>query len=89
VLFRVDEQPVILLSGVVPMYRDLGPGAAGADVEQLESNLAQPGYRGFTVDDEYTQSTAQAVSAWQEAVGATATGIVARVDVVFPPGAVR
>jgi peptidoglycan hydrolase-like protein with peptidoglycan-binding domain len=85
VLFRVDEQPAVLLSGVVPMYRDLRPGAAGADVEQLESNLAQLGYRGFTVDDEYTASTARAVSAWQEAIGATATGMVARGDVVFAP----
>jgi peptidoglycan hydrolase-like protein with peptidoglycan-binding domain len=85
VLFRVDERPVVLLSGVVPMYRDLGPGAAGADVEQLESNLAQLGYRDFTVDDEYTQSTAQAVSAWQGGIGATATGMVGRGDVVFVP----
>lgn len=85
VLFRVDERPVVLLSGVVPMYRDLVPGAAGADVEQLESNLARLGYRGFTVDDEYTQSTARAVGAWQEGIGATATGMVARGDVVIAP----
>jgi peptidoglycan hydrolase-like protein with peptidoglycan-binding domain len=85
VLFRVDEQPVTLLSGVVPMYRDLRPGQAGADVEQLEANLTDLGYVGFTVDQEYTQSTAEAVRAWQDDVGAAATGTVARGAVVFAP----
>lgn len=85
VLFRVDEQPVILLSGAVPMYRDLGPGDAGADVEQFETNLAALGYLGFTVDDQYTSSTGDAVRAWQGAVGATATGMVGRGAVIFAP----
>jgi peptidoglycan hydrolase-like protein with peptidoglycan-binding domain len=85
VLFRVNEQPVTLLLGVVPMYRDLGPGDSGADVEQLEANLAELGYGGFPVDDVYTSSTAEAVGVWQEDIGATATGMVARGDVVFVP----
>jgi hypothetical protein len=84
-LFRVNEQPVILLYGVVPMYRDLGPGDSGIDVKQLEKNLAALGYDGVTVDDEYTFSTADAVRAWQEDLGATPTGTVARGDVVFLP----
>lgn len=85
-LFRVDEQPVILLSGAVPMYRDLGPGGTGADVNQLETNLAALGYVGLTVDTTYTSATAEAVRAWQTDVGATATGTVARGAVVFAPG---
>lgn len=86
-LYRVDEQPVILLDGVVPMFRDLGPGDAGADVEQLETNLADLGYGGFTVDDQYTSSTAAAVRAWQEDIGAEPTGTVTPGDVVFVPEA--
>ena len=69
----------------VPMYRDLGPGDSGADVSQLEANLAELGYAGFTVDHQYTEFTAQAVRAWQEDVGAEASGTVARGDVVFVP----
>jgi peptidoglycan hydrolase-like protein with peptidoglycan-binding domain len=84
-LYRVDEQPVTLLYGVVPMYRDLGPGDAGADVDQLESNLAELGYIGLPVDDEYGPATAEAVRAWQSAIGAERTGTVARRDVVFVP----
>lgn len=85
VLFRVDEQPVILLSGVVPMYRDLGSGASGADVDQLETSLAALGYGGFAVDDRYDTSTAAAVRAWQQNAGATPTGAVPRGQVIFTP----
>jgi hypothetical protein len=84
-LYRVDERPVILLYGVVPMFRDLGPGDSGADVAQLEANLAELGYGGFTVDDQYTSFTATAVRAWQEDAGAEPTGTIARGDVVFAP----
>jgi len=84
-VYRVNEQPVILLRGVVPMYRDLAPGASGADVKQLERNLAELGYDGFTVDNQSTSSTAGAVRAWQVDIGAQPTGVVLRADVVFLP----
>jgi hypothetical protein len=85
-LFRVNEQPVTLLYGAVPMYREIGPGDSGVDVRQLEKNLAALGYDGFTVDEEYTSSTAEAVSAWQKDIAAAQTGTVARGDLVFVPG---
>ncbi|RIQ37351.1 efflux RND transporter periplasmic adaptor subunit [Jiangella rhizosphaerae] len=84
-LFRLDERPVTALLGVIPMYRDLGPGDEGIDVEQLEANLAALGYTGFTADDEYTDNTAEAVEEWQEDIGADETGTVGRSDVVFLP----
>jgi peptidoglycan hydrolase-like protein with peptidoglycan-binding domain len=84
-LFRVNEQPVTLLYGVVPMYRDLGPGDTGVDVKQLEKNLAALGYDRLTVDDDYNSSTADAVRAWQDDIGATPSGTVARGYVVFLP----
>jgi len=85
-LFRVNEQPVTLFYGTVPMYRDLGPGDSGVDVRQLEKNLAALGYDGFRADDEFTSSTAEAVRAWQKDTAAAQTGTVARGDVVFVPG---
>jgi peptidoglycan hydrolase-like protein with peptidoglycan-binding domain len=84
-LYRVNEQPATLLFGVVPTYRDLAPGASGLDVKQLERNLAELGYNGFTVDDQYTSSTAAAVRAWQVDIGAQPTGVVSRANVVFLP----
>jgi peptidoglycan hydrolase-like protein with peptidoglycan-binding domain len=82
-LFRVNEQPVTLLYGAVPMYRDLRPGTSGADVRQLEANLARLGYDGFSTDDDFTLSTANAVRRWQADIGAAATGTVSRSTVVF------
>jgi peptidoglycan hydrolase-like protein with peptidoglycan-binding domain len=84
-LFRINEQPVTLLYGMVPMYRDLAPGDSGVDVKQLEKNLAALGYDGFPVDEQYTSSTAEAVRVWQKDIAAAQTGTVARGNVVFVP----
>ena len=86
---RIDQRPVTLLYGSVPMYRTLSDGDEGADVAQLEKNLAALGYDGFTVDDEYTAATADAVEAWQDDLGIDETGTVTPAQVVFTPSAIR
>lgn len=88
-LYQVDERPVVLMYGSVPAYRALSPGTEGADVKQLERNLAKLGYTGFTVDDEFTYATADAVQAWQEDLGLPETGEVELGRVVFAPGELR
>lgn len=88
-LYSVDDQPVILLYGDLPAYRTLNDGDEGTDVEQLEQNLAKLGYEGFTVDDEYTWYTAQAVEEWQEDLGVEETGEVELGQVVFLPKSIR
>jgi peptidoglycan hydrolase-like protein with peptidoglycan-binding domain len=90
VLYRVDEIPVVLMYGQVPMYRTLQAGVAhGSDVQELEENLAALGYTGFTVDGEYTPYTASAVKRWQANVGLPQTGAVELGRVVVEPAAVR
>jgi peptidoglycan hydrolase-like protein with peptidoglycan-binding domain len=84
-LFRVNEQPVTLLMGKIPMYRDLAPGDSGPDVRQLEVNLEKLGYGGLTADGVYTSSTAEAVRDWQDDIGAEQTGVVSRGSVAFIP----
>ncbi|NUP68852.1 MAG: HlyD family efflux transporter periplasmic adaptor subunit [Nonomuraea sp.] len=88
-LYRVDNQPVMLMYGTTPAYRDLRIGTEGKDVENLERNLRALGYDGFTVDDEYTYDTAEAVEEWQEDRGLDETGVVELGRVVFAPGKVR
>src|SRR5262249_53714682 len=44
VFYRVDDNPVLLLCGPVPAYRDLRSGDAGNDVRQLNQNLHALGY---------------------------------------------
>jgi peptidoglycan hydrolase-like protein with peptidoglycan-binding domain len=88
-LYKVNEKPVVLLYGSVPMYRPLAPGVTGSDVKQFEENLAGLGYRGFTVDNAYSSATAAAVTDWQEDLGLTQTGTVTPEAVVYAPGAIR
>ncbi len=89
VLLRADEQPVLLLYGFLPMYRPLTVDTEGADVRQFERNLAALGYTGFTVDEEFSASTARAVRRWQRDLDLPETGTVDRERVVYAPDRVR
>ncbi|WP_188191784.1 efflux RND transporter periplasmic adaptor subunit [Nonomuraea sp. SYSU D8015] len=88
-LYRLDNKPVVLMYGDTPAYRDLKIGTEGKDVENLERNLRELGYDGFTVDDEYTYDTYEAVMEWQDDRGLDETGVVELGRVVFAPGKVR
>jgi peptidoglycan hydrolase-like protein with peptidoglycan-binding domain len=88
-LFKVDQRPVVALYGWLPLYRALRDGVEGADVRQLERNLAALGRTGFTVDDTYTAATDGAVRSWQANLGLAITGTVEPGQVVFTPGPVR
>jgi peptidoglycan hydrolase-like protein with peptidoglycan-binding domain len=88
-LFSVDERPVVLLLGPIPAWRPLEVGLVGADVRELETNLAALGYGGFTVDDTFTSATWAAVRRWQRDIGARVDGVVDLGEVVFLPSAVR
>jgi peptidoglycan hydrolase-like protein with peptidoglycan-binding domain len=88
-VYKVDDDPVVLLYGAIPLFRTLTADVAGADVEQFEKNLSALGYGGFTVDGEYTSATADAVERWQEDLGREETGTVAPGQVVVASGAIR
>lgn len=87
--YKVDGKPVVLIHGSVPPYRKLHIGVEGPDVKQLEQNLTKLGYTGFTVDDEYTSGTADAVAEWQEDLGLEQTGTVAVDQIVVASGDIR
>ncbi|KOX13627.1 peptidoglycan-binding protein [Nocardiopsis sp. NRRL B-16309] len=88
--WEIDGAPVILLRGDTPAYRTLEPGVEGPDVRQFEQALAELGYAGFTVDDEYTWLTAEAVKRWQgDLEGVEATGTVGTDQIWYSPGPVR
>jgi peptidoglycan hydrolase-like protein with peptidoglycan-binding domain len=90
VLYRVDNVPVVLMVGTVPVYRALAIGVAdGPDVRQLEQNLVALGYdpgKAIAVDNHFDAATAAAVKRWQAAIGQTQTGSVALGSIVFLPG---
>ncbi|MFI5533041.1 peptidoglycan-binding protein [Kitasatospora sp. NPDC051853] len=88
-LYETDGQPVVLMTGQRPLWRDLGPGAAeGPDVEQLKRNLIDLGFAhglGLTADRAFTPATATAVKRWQKSLGVRETGTVALGSVVMLP----
>lgn len=88
-VYRIDNTPVTLLYGTLPAYRTLSDGMSGDDVRQFEQNLWALGYHGFTVDDDYTWDTAQAVRRWQKALGLAQTGSVDPGRIVYAPSAIR
>lgn len=89
VLYRVNQNPTVLLYGEIPAYRAMAEGMAGRDIKQLEMNLKTLGYKGFTIDRSFTYATAEAVRKWQDELGVAQTGSVGVGDVSFQPTAVR
>jgi len=69
VVLEVAGRPVIVLTGTLPAYRDLGVGDVGPDVTQLELSLTAVGLDPGEVDDEFTSSTAAAVDELYERLG--------------------
>ncbi|WP_117215076.1 peptidoglycan-binding protein [Allorhizocola rhizosphaerae] len=88
-VFKVDNEPVVLLFGELPLYRALASDAEGPDVKQLEDNLRALGYTGFTVDEKFSGSTATAVKRWQEDLRLAESGVVAPGRVVYAGGPIR
>jgi Putative peptidoglycan binding domain len=87
VLYRVDDDPVLLLCGAVPAYRDLHEGDKGKDVRQLNRNL-----RKFGADadaDDFTARTKQALQKLQHDKGVHRTGTLDLGAAVFLPNAGR
>jgi hypothetical protein len=87
VLYRVDSgDPVVLMYGSVPAWRTLSSGVSGADVSQLNHDLAALGD---------ASSTQLAQAGWDDFSAATQSGLgklgVSGTlgSVVFEPGALR
>jgi peptidoglycan hydrolase-like protein with peptidoglycan-binding domain len=74
VAFTVSGRPVFVLQGAQPAYRDLGPGAVGDDVRQLQGSLGRLGFDPGVRDGVYGASTARALASWYRAAGWTPLG---------------
>ncbi|MFI1384835.1 peptidoglycan-binding protein [Embleya sp. NPDC020886] len=89
-LYALDAEPVHLMYGATPVYREMKAGDEGEDVGQLKQNLKALGFGPqLAADDEFTPGTVKAVKAWQKAVGLEQTGTVGPGEVVFAPGPLR
>jgi peptidoglycan hydrolase-like protein with peptidoglycan-binding domain len=93
VLYRVNNQPVVLLCGSTPTYRSLSQGDSGPDVAALNANLVRLGYATRAqldpTSDSFSSATAAAIRKLQAKLGEEQTGSLALAQVVFLPEPVR
>jgi peptidoglycan hydrolase-like protein with peptidoglycan-binding domain len=89
--YEVNGDPVPLFYGTRPPWRAMSLGmTSGADVRELESNLAALGYgSGLTVDRHFTSATYWAVRHWQDDAGLPVTGAVPLGQIAVLKGALR
>ncbi|MEO7555038.1 MAG: peptidoglycan-binding protein [Acidimicrobiales bacterium] len=91
-LAEVDGLPVVLLLGDRPVWRAMGEGVSGPDVEQLEANLIALGYgteANLGPNTTWSAATTTAVKQWQKALGLDETGSVEPGRVVFQSAPLR
>jgi peptidoglycan hydrolase-like protein with peptidoglycan-binding domain len=89
VFYRVDDDPVLLLCGTVPAYRDLDTGDEGKDVRQLNRNLHELGYGADPDDGTFTWKTVKALEKLQHGKGFDVTGALDIDDAVILPESAR
>jgi hypothetical protein len=93
VLYRVSNDPVILLYGNTPVYRSLYEGDTGPDVRELNANLVA--LRDATrsqlgpSSDYFSVETADALERLQDKLGEAETGSLSEGQAVFLPGQIR
>jgi hypothetical protein len=92
-LYRVDDDPVVLLYGPTPAYRTLTAGATGADVAELNADLVTLGYATpaelSPTSNVFGPVTTAALEALQASLGVAQSGTLTLGRAVFEPTALR
>jgi hypothetical protein len=93
VLYRVNNNPVLLLCGATPAYRSLSQGASGPDVTELNANLVHLGYVARAQLDPssafFSSETASALEKLQSKLGEDRTSSLDLGQAVFLPESMR
>ena len=100
VIYEIDGQPIVLIQGAVPMFRDIDAKTAGAlDVVQFQEHLVAEGFSethpitrseyDLNEDRYVTDISTSQIEKWQESVGAVETGRVKKDQIVFRASPIR
>jgi len=91
VLYRVDDQPVVVLYGDTPLFRPIDkPGLTGRDVRELRHNLTALGYHSTARDGDVADaSLLDALRRWQKDLELPAPGALRPGQAVVVSGAGR
>ena len=96
VIYKINDEPVILLHGTMPMFRDIDENTSSArDVAQLQTYFVELGFSDtypvarstydLSTDRYVTSITLSQIEQWQESVGVDRTGVVKKSQIVFRP----
>lgn len=91
VLVEIDDRPVVILYGELPLLRDVGAGGSGAVVRQLQEGLERLGFRAGAPDGVFDSETERALSDLYESIGyslavdVAGSALLAAAEVVFIP----
>lgn len=99
IAYELSGEPVPVIFGEIPLYRQLSVGVEGGDVLLLEQHLASMDFHlagdtvdneelddGFVVDGVFDDATGRAVERWQADLGVTVNGVVQPTDVLVIDG---
>ena len=96
IIYWVNEEPVVLLNGLLPQYRSLSQpnrgDVSGPDVVQLKQALTALGYDSDGIvgqGETFGSRTEDMVEAWQEDIGATVDGTVNMGEIIYVQGPVE
>lgn len=76
---KLDDKPVLAMVARAALYRALGPGDRGPDVERLQEWLRGHGFLKAKPDGRFGPATREGVKSWQRSLGLPTTG-------AFDPG---
>lgn len=83
VLYTVDLEAVAVAVGDVPAFRQLGPGARGADVRQVQQMLVATGHRTSAPSGYFDSATSSEFGNWQRDTGQPVTGLAPLGSLLF------
>lgn len=72
---KLDDKPVVAMVSPAALYRGLGPGDRGPDVQRLQEWLRRHQFLAAKPDGRFGPLTRQAVRNWQRSLGLTPTGV--------------
>jgi hypothetical protein len=91
VLYRVNDQPVVVLYGDTPLFRPIDkPGLTGRDVLELRHNLTALGYHSSAVEGDVSNaSLLDALKRWQKDLKVATPGVLQPAQAVVVRGSGR
>lgn len=82
-LFDVNLKPVYIAAGKTPAFREIGEGASGADVRQMQEFIRSQGIRSVPRNGVVDEKTVDSIKKWQKKTKQEETGKIAAGQLIF------